>query len=57
MTKQEQDLVWAFTELEKAIARLDYYEDQIDQVDNIDTALSEFKSKFYGILLERDNDE
>lgn len=54
MTKQEQELVLAFTELEKAIARLDYYEDQTDQVDNIDSALGEFKSKFYSILLEKD---
>lgn len=50
MTKQEHELILAFTELEKAVARLDY-------IDEIDTALSEFKSKFYGILLEKDNDE
>jgi hypothetical protein len=56
MTKQEQELVWAFTELEKAIARLDYYEDQTDHVDDINTTLSEFKSKFYSILLEKDEE-
>lgn len=54
MTKQEQALVLAFTELEKAVNRLDYYEDQNQQVGDIDTALAEFKDKFYSILLDKD---
>lgn len=54
MTQQEQTLILAFTELEKSISRLDYYEDQTSQVDDIDTALAEFKSKFYSILLDKD---
>lgn len=54
MTKQEQDLVLAFTELEKSVSRLGYYEDQADQIDDINDSLATFKNKFYGILLEKE---
>jgi hypothetical protein len=54
MTKHEQELILSFTELEKAVAKLSYYEDQEDDMQEIYNTLAGFKSKFYGILLEKE---
>ena len=54
MTKQEQDLVLALTKLETAIARMTFYEDQEGFYQDIEESLSEFKFKFYNILLEQE---
>jgi len=56
MTKQEQDLILSLTELETAIARLTYYEDQESYYEDIENALAAFKTKFYHILLEKEEE-
>lgn len=56
MTKKEIKLVQTFTNLETAWAKMEYYEDQEDQYNDIDKAIKTLKEVFYSILLE-DSDE
>lgn len=51
MTKKEIELVHAFTELETAFAKFDYYEDQTDNYNDIEDAIENLKKMFYNVLL------
>lgn len=56
MTKKELDLVQAFTAVETAWARIEYYNDQESVINEIDDALKEFKTLFYDLITEEETE-
>lgn len=54
MTKKELELVQAFADLESACNKIEFYDDQQEQIDEMDRTLKEFKTLFHNLITEEE---